>query len=65
MTAPAPTTDQITDAVAIETGRIEGCLRVISELSGFTAADRAAKRALERVYRSAPKQQLQDWMGDR
>lgn len=53
MTEPAQRAKHIADTVLIETGKIEGCLRVINDVGGFTAAKLAAEAALKRVCRAS------------
>lgn len=53
---------QKADTILIETARVEGSLRVIADIGGFTAADAAAKSALKRVCRSGTANDNDGWI---
>jgi hypothetical protein len=53
VTEPAQRARAIADTVLIETGKIEGSLRVINDVGGFAAAKLAAEAALKRVCRAS------------
>lgn len=51
------------DTIRIETGRIEGSLRVIADLAGFDGAHAAASTAMKRVCRSRTANDNDGWIG--
>jgi|GEM_PF-3839659 len=50
------------DTIQIETARIEGSLRVIHDLAGFSACNAAASSALKRVCRSRTANDNEGWI---
>ena len=53
---------QKADTIMIETARVEGSLRVIADIGGFSAANAAVQSALKRVCRDGTANDNDGWI---
>ena len=61
MTEPHERAKQIADTIRIEAGKVEGSLRVINDVGGFTVTKLVAEAALKRVCRAS--NDNEGWVG--